>query len=450
MKKAGVVILTAAMTISAACAGYLGTSVSDISSYAAYESKHTLSNPDADEITSRVYDYICDSFGNTILAGQQESTWMDSVDYEMNYIQKNTGKLPAVRGLDFMGGDFDGVVKRSKDWWEKGGIVTICWHTGVNGGSYNDSLNDSPNFSKLLTKGTSEYNAMIANWDKAAEALKELRDAGIPVLWRPFHEFDGQWFWWGKGGSSNFVKLWQMMYDYFTDVHGLDNLIWVLGYADDVKNGWYPGDEYCDIIGSDTYRNSSLTNKNSWNKLNNMNTGKPAAFHECGNLPTVEALKNDGCMWSWFMVWHTSHITNNNKTNLNNLYNDELITTLDELPDFATYNGKEDENSSSESSSDNDSSSSSGSDSYIESSSEIDNSQDSSEINSTEDSSKIDNINTSSQAATNSSSSVSANSSKATSTSSSDRSPNTGIALSLSALAITATALVVVKKKNDE
>ena len=44
---------------------------------------------------------------------------MDSVDYEMNYIQKNTGKLPAVRGLDFMGGDFDGVVKRSKDWWEK-------------------------------------------------------------------------------------------------------------------------------------------------------------------------------------------------------------------------------------------------------------------------------------------------------------------------------------------
>ena len=82
MKKAGVVILTAAMTISAACAGYLGTFVSDISSYAAYESKHTLSNPDADEITSRVYDYICDSFGNTILAGQQESTWMDSVDYE--------------------------------------------------------------------------------------------------------------------------------------------------------------------------------------------------------------------------------------------------------------------------------------------------------------------------------------------------------------------------------
>ncbi|MDE6149503.1 MAG: glycoside hydrolase family 26 protein [Ruminococcus sp.] len=442
MKKAGVAMLSAAMMISAAFAGYLGTSVSDINTYAAYESKYTLSNSDANEITSKVYDYLCDSFGNTILAGQQESTWMGSVDYEMNYIENNTGKLPAIRGLDFMGGDFDGVVKRSKDWWEKGGIVTICWHTGVNGGSYNDSLNDSPNFSKLLTKGTSEYNAMIANWDKAAEALKELRDAGVPVLWRPFHEFDGQWFWWGKGGSSNFVKLWQMMYDYFTDVHGLDNLIWVLGYADSVTNGWYPGDEYCDIIGSDTYNNSNLTHKNAWTKLNNMNTDMPIAFHECGNLPTVEALKSDGCMWSWFMVWHTSHITNNNKTNLNNLYNSELITTLDELPDFATYNDKEDENSSSENSIDNDSSSMSESNSDIESSSEIDSINDSNE----DSSSKIDNINTSSQAATTSSSLASTNPNKTNS----DRSPNTGIAFSLSTLAITASALVVIKKKNDK
>lgn len=447
MKKAGVMILTAAMTISAVCAGYSGVFAAEDNAPAAYESKYTLSNPDADEITSKLYDYICDSFGNTILSGQQESTWMDSVDYEMNYIQKNTGKLPAIRGLDFMGGDFNGVVQRSKDWWAKGGIVTICWHTGVNGGAYNDSLNDSPNFSKLFDENSSEHKAMIANWDKAAEALKELRDAGVPVLWRPFHEFDGQWFWWGKGGSSNFVKLWQMMYDRFTNVHGLDNLIWVLGYADNVKSGWYPGDEYCDIIGSDTYNNSNLTHKNAWTKLKNMNTGKPAAFHECGNLPSEEALKRDGCMWSWFMVWHTSHITNNNKTNLNSIYNSDLITTLDELPDFADYNNKEDDNSSSSENiidvDSSDSESESNTDPDISSDSQID-SKDISE----DSSSKIDNIDTSKDS--NLSSKTTADSSKTSNTTSnSDRSPNTGIALSLSALAITASALVIVKKKKD-
>ena len=47
--------------------------------------------------------------------------------------------------------------------------------------------------------------------DKAAEALQELKEENIPVLWRPFHEFDGAWFWWGKGGSENFKKLWIMM-----------------------------------------------------------------------------------------------------------------------------------------------------------------------------------------------------------------------------------------------
>ena len=198
-------------------------------------SEHKLSNPDADEITQQVYDYICDNYGKVMLSCQQESTWMDSPDYEMDYIKETTGKLPAMRGLDFMNADFDGVVERAEDWWEKGGLVTICWHTGINGLGYQESINDEPDFDKLLKKGTKENKAMLENWDKAAEALVKLRDAGVPVLWRPFHEFDGKWFWWGKGGEENFIKLWQMMYDRYTNKFGLTNLIWVLGYSGDVS-----------------------------------------------------------------------------------------------------------------------------------------------------------------------------------------------------------------------
>ena len=296
-------------------------------------SEHKLSNPDADEITQQVYDYICDNYGKVMLSCQQESTWMGSPDYEMDYIKETTGKLPAMRGLDFMNADFDGVVERAEDWWEKGGLVTICWHTGINGLGYQESLNDEPDFDKLLKKGTKENKAMLENWDKAAEALVKLRDAGVPVLWRPFHEFDGKWFWWGKGGGENFIKLWQMMYDRYTNKFGLTNLIWVLGYSGDVRSGWYVGDDYCDIIGSDTYDNS--TNKKAWKKLEKINTAeKPMSFHECGNVPSVKNFEKDGCIWSWFMIWHTDYIKNNDEKNLKEVYNSDLVITLDELPKF--------------------------------------------------------------------------------------------------------------------
>lgn len=309
----------------------VSSEISDTDVNESYESKNKLANADATVKTKKIYDYICENYGTNMLSCQQESTWMGSPDYEMDYILDTTGKLPAMRGLDFMNNDFEGVVQRAKEWDEKGGIVTICWHTGVSGSGYQESLDENPDFDKLLTEGTDEYNSMMKSWDNAAKALQELCDADIPVLWRPFHEFDGQWFWWGKGGSDGFVKLWQLMYDKFTNEYGLNNLIWVLGYSGEVKDGWYPGDEYVDVIGSDTYDNS--TNIRAWNKLLNV-ADKPMAFHECGNVPTIKEFELDGDMWAWFMIWHTDYITGNDKTNLSDVYNSEKVITLDELPDF--------------------------------------------------------------------------------------------------------------------
>lgn len=334
-------VCAAVMTLSTASALSVPAVIAADSTQTAtgtYTAKYALSNKNANDITKRTYDFINDNFEQYIISCQQESTWMGSVDYEMNYIKDVTGKFPAMRGLDFMHDDFLGVVDRSKDWWEKGGLVTICWHCGVNGKGYNEAKDDNPDFDKLLTPGTDEYNGMIKSWDKAAAALQKLEDAGVPVFWRPFHEFDGQWFWWGKGGADNFVKLWRMMYDYFTEEKGLDNLIWVLGYADYVKDGWYPGDDYCDVIGSDTYNNT--TNIKAWKRLKALNAGKPLAFHECGNVPSVAKFNADGDIWSWFMVWHTDHITNNDKDNLKAVYNSKRVITLDEMPDMETYTSK--------------------------------------------------------------------------------------------------------------
>ena len=298
-----------------------------------YNAKHQLSDKNATPETKKLYDYICDNFGKKMLTAQQESTWKLGPNYEMDFIEENTGKLPAIRGMDFMNGDFAGVTERAIDWWhQEGGIVSICWHTGVEGAGYDEAMKEEPDFEKLLDENSEIHKKMIENWDKAAYSLSQLQDVYVPVLWRPFHEFDGGWFWWGKGGSENFRKLWKEMYNYFTNEKGLHNLIWVLPYSGEVKDGWYVGDDYCDIIGSDTY--NCTTNKTGWEKLKKISTTKPLCFHECGIIPLPEEFEKDKDIWSWFMCWHTTHIKRNDKENLKKIYNSELMITLDELPDL--------------------------------------------------------------------------------------------------------------------
>ncbi len=304
-----------------------------------------LSNPNATAQTVAVYEYICSVYGNQIITAQQESVWMDTPDYEMDYILSTTGKLPAMRGLDFMDDDFDGVVARSAAWWNKGGLVTICWHCGPEfSGNYDNCKNDEiADWDAVLTEGTEANRQFIANMDKAGKALQELQEQGVTVLWRPFHEFDGQWFWWGKGGSENFKKLWIMMYDHFTNDLKLNNLIWVLGYSHNGKQysgkpaEWYPGDQYCDIVGADSYEVEENGAEERLHKivLKISQGKKPLIFHECGKIPTVEQFQKTP--WCSFMTWHTEYlIDQNTKEELHEIYNSDYAITLDELPKFNT------------------------------------------------------------------------------------------------------------------
>ncbi len=304
-----------------------------------------LSNPNASAQAQSLYSFLCDTYGNYVIAGQQESTWMGSVDYEMNIIKNASGKLPVLRGLDYMGDDFSGVNQRSKDWFAKGGIVEICWHCGSDfSGSHTESLETNLNWDRALTPGTDEYNALIAGMDKAAKALQELKDAGIPVLWRPFHEFDGQWFWWGKGGAENFKKLWQIMYNRYTNDWGLNNLIWVLGYSGETKSGWYPGDEYVDIVGADTYVNHTNSLLSMYQNTASI-ANKPVCLHENGPIPDPDKMESDGADWLWFMTWHTSFVDShdiNTADYLNHVYNSDYVLTLDEIPDIYHYSSESD------------------------------------------------------------------------------------------------------------
>ena len=299
----------------------------------------SLSNENAIPNAVTVYNYLKETYGTACITGQMESTWMGSTDYEMNYIEEKTGKLPAIRGLDFMHNDFAGVTKRTQEWWEKGGIPTICWHTGADFSSaYDESKADNINWDEAFVPGSKTYNSLIEGMDRAVPYLQQLEDANVPVLWRPFHELDGGWFWWSKGGSSNFVQLWQLMYSRYTDYWGLDNLIWVYGYS---GNGggmadWYPGDDYVDLVGADSY--DVGPNNNLFVECEALAPeGMPIVYHECGTIPTEEELTSTETDWLFFMTWHTTWLTDtasNTVDSLKEIYNSDYFITLDELPDF--------------------------------------------------------------------------------------------------------------------
>ena len=319
--------------------------ISDIGQGKATEFDMTLSNENATTEAKRLYAYISQNYKKKIISGQQESTWVGGDNYEFNYIYNITGKYPAIRGLDFMDDDFSGVVSRAEKWAKRGGIVTICWHcSSAFDQSYDACKADeltAEQWEAVLTKGTPENTAFLAGMDKAGNALKALHQKGIPVLWRPFHEFDGAWFWWGKGGSEYFKRLWIMMYEHYTYDLGLNNLIWVLGYS---HNGtdygenlakWYPGNRYCDIVGADSYE---VSQNGSEGRLYNpvyktVDEAKPLALHETGLIPSEAQLEE--VPWVYFMTWHTTWLTEDNwSERLSEIYNSEYVITLDELPDL--------------------------------------------------------------------------------------------------------------------
>lgn len=293
-----------------------------------------LIDAQATERTKALYALLLREKGKRILLAQQESPSRGKHDQELDFLLRTTGKLPAIRGLDFIHNDFAGVTARAKEWDARGGIVTICWHTGVEGIGYPESKEEAPDFDQLLTEGTPAHTLLMSRWEQAAQALQELQAANIPVLWRPFHEFDGKWFWWGKGGADSFIRLWQLMVRTFTETYGLHNLIWVLGYADWVPDGWYPGDTYCDVLGSDTYHGET-THAASMRRLEKLNSEKPLTFHECGLLPPVDAFYQEQAVWSWLMPWHSKWLMEDQtEERIREVYHDERMITLDRLPAF--------------------------------------------------------------------------------------------------------------------
>jgi mannan endo-1,4-beta-mannosidase len=208
---------------------------------------------------------------NSIIFGHQNSSQYGVLWYGdtlRSDVRDVTGSFPGLYGWDFESilrkdpaGNDDRIPNLVKDAYSRGAVNTFSWHAHnpVTGNSHYDTSIAV----KYILPGGKYFLRYLCSLDTLAEYSKSLRDDEgnpIPIIFRPFHEFDGDWFWWGKKYCTReeFIALWKLTVDYLRQCAKAGNILYTFSsdrhfdseaeYLDR-----YPGDDYVDIIGMDNY-----------------------------------------------------------------------------------------------------------------------------------------------------------------------------------------------------
>ncbi len=224
-----------------------------------------------------------------LIIGQHDGIWLEERKGLNSHFSNLVGRLPAMVSYDFMHitnkGNKEGswyrireneirsnIIAANRD----GVYITMCWH-------YNDPYTGSSFYTKNISEKYAaksfrsilrdSVNHEIYKKDlrKIAEFSQSLRDDNgklIPFVFRPFHEFDGEWFWWGAPYNSpeEFKDVWRFTVQYLRDSLNVHNILYT--FSPDIKFESkdefllrYPGDEYVDIIGFDDYEDFKYDKK---------------------------------------------------------------------------------------------------------------------------------------------------------------------------------------------
>lgn len=293
--------------------------------------------------------YLSGISGKQTLVGQHCAPLVEST--RLVTVQRQTGHYPALFGQDFgfsEPGTWDGINFRQRIVDEairrhhEGFVITLMWHAVPPtedepvdfGTSIQGKLTDAE-WQELVTPGTRLHERWTSQVDVIAWFLKQLRYARVPVLWRPYHEMNGAWFWWGKKpGEDGYKRLYRMLFDRFVNFHGLDNLIWVYN-ANEVRDNvdpyetYYPGDDVVDILATDVYRGGFAAS--DYEQLLALAGDKPIALGEVGAPPTLDILKQQP-RWTWFMVWGELYGYWQERETYQALYDSVSTVNLEDLP----------------------------------------------------------------------------------------------------------------------
>ena len=254
-------------------------------------------------------DYLRAQTGKRMVGGQVDLP-------DLKWVAENSGRTPKILGLDFMSytsqmGKHVENTQIAIDWVKKhGGLVTFQWHwvspTGAKdlGKGFYTGSTDFDLAATLAAPQSAGYRALLSDIDDVAAELKKLATAKVPVLFRPLHEAQGRWFWWGAKGPEACVALYRLIFDRFTRVHGLHNIAWVWNvYPASQDKGdpvaWYPGNSIVDVVATD-YLQDGL----AYRDLVHLTDGhKIVALAETMNPPLPQKSFADGAMWSYWVAW---------------------------------------------------------------------------------------------------------------------------------------------------
>ncbi|MBN2105500.1 hypothetical protein JW835_15785 [bacterium] len=300
---------------------------------------------------------LYDISGKYTLTGQHN--YPDTRDRNSQFASKYIGKTPAVWSTD-MGfaeeGDTDSylarpdIVEEAKRQHRMGSIITICWHAVPP--TWNEPVTFQPRpgvgspdslasvqgrlldrqFRDVLTPGAELYNRWVAQVDSVAFYLKKLQKANVPILWRPYHEMNGDWFWWGgRQGKYGTQALYKQLFDRYVNYHRINNLLWV--WSMDRPNKpemyfslYYPGEDYLDVAALDVY--GSDFNQAYYDSLMILADGKPLILGEVGNPPGTEVLDMQPD-WILYATW-AGMVRNTLKNQYQILMKDPRILSLED------------------------------------------------------------------------------------------------------------------------
>lgn len=312
--------------------------------------------PNASKEAKALLELLYSISGKYTLTGQHN--YPNIRDRNTRFAAKYIGKTPAVFSTDWgfaKDGDKDSylarpdIVEECIKQHKLGLIITICWHavppTADEPVTFRELPDAKPEslasiqgqlldeqFKDVLTPGTKLYKRWCAQVDTIAFYFKKLQDAHVPILWRPYHEMNGNWFWWGgRRGEYSTKALYLQLFDRFVNHHKLNNLIWVWSVDRPSRHGmefsnFYPGIEYLDVLALDVY--GSDFNQSYYDSLVVLSKGKPLVLSEVGNPPTLEILKKQP-KWCFYVIW-AGMVRNTLKKQYKILVNNPRIMSLED------------------------------------------------------------------------------------------------------------------------
>jgi len=305
--------------------------------------------PDPSPEAVKLLGYLYSISGHKTLAGQHCNPLVGST--RLPAVHKQVNLYPALFGQDFgfsAAGTWDGInfrqhiVDEAIRRYHEGFIITLMWHavppTHDEPVVFEEAVMGrlpDPAWQELITSGTALNERWKSQVDVIAWFLKQLRDARVPVLWRPYHEMNGEWFWWGKrSGENGYKALYRMLYERFVGFHGLNNLLWVYNANEVGENvltyqDCYPGDDVVDILATDVYRRGFA--QEDYEQLLDLAGDRPIALGEVGRLPSTEILEQQP-RWTWFMLWGDPSSMWADRENFLATYQSESTLTLTDLP----------------------------------------------------------------------------------------------------------------------